>query len=460
MSKKWTVNDIPDLTGKVIIVTGGNSGIGFEAAKEFARKGAQTILACRSMDKAQTALHEIQAEIPNAPVAIMQLDLASLTSVHQFADEFKGKYDRLDVLVNNAGIMMVPYGTTEDGFERQMGTNHLGHFALTGLLMDLLLKTLHSRVVNVSSNGHTSGVMDFDNLLFAGGQDYSPMTAYGRSKLANLLFTSELQRRYEAAGSSAIAVAAHPGASLELVDLDLGSQASVKAAAATIVDRHPTLDILINNAGLMAMPERRTEDGVELQFGVNHLGHWTFTAGLLPSLVAAEGARVVTVTSTARLAGRTVDPEDVNLEDGYDPWSAYGRSKLANYHFALGLQDVFDRAGVSTQSLVAHPGLSHTDLQKRTNREGGVGGSGPFWERLAASLGMDADRGALPQLRAATDPRAKGGELYTPRFVNAGVPVRRPIVRPGRAAAIRALWEVSERETGVVIDADHVRALT
>ncbi len=213
MTNKWTVNDIPDLTGKVIIVTGANSGIGLEAAKAFAQKGAQTILACRSMDRAQPALSEIQVEIPNAPAEIMQLDLASLASVHQFVDEFKGKYDRLDVLVNNAGIMMVPYGTTEDGFERQMGTNHLGHFALTGLLIDLLLKTPHSRVVNVSSNGHTSGVMDFDNLLFADGQDYSPMAAYGRSKLANLLFTYELQRRYETTGADAIAVAAHPGSS-------------------------------------------------------------------------------------------------------------------------------------------------------------------------------------------------------------------------------------------------------
>lgn len=224
MSDKWTVNEIPDLTGKVIIVTGGNSGIGFAAAKEFSRKGAKTILACRSMDRAQAALHKLQAEIPNAPVEMMQLDLARLASVHQFVDAFKAKYDRLDVLVNNAGVMMVPYGTTEDGFERQMGTNHLGHFALTGLLMDLLLKTPHSRVVNVSSNGHTSGVMDFDNLLFAGGQDYSPMKAYGRSKLANLLFTYELRRRYETAGSSAIAVAAHPGASSTNLGNHLGER--------------------------------------------------------------------------------------------------------------------------------------------------------------------------------------------------------------------------------------------
>jgi NAD(P)-dependent dehydrogenase (short-subunit alcohol dehydrogenase family) len=209
----WTIANMPDLTSKVIIVTGANSGIGFEAAKEFTRKGAQVILACRSLDKAQTALTEIQSEIPSAQADIMQLDLASLASVHKFAEEFKAKYDRLDVLVNNAGIMMTPYGTTEDGFEQQFGTNHLGHFALTGLLLDLLLKTPGSRVVNISSGGHRMGSMDFDNVMFEGGNGYSPARAYGRSKLANLLFTYELQRRYEAIGADAIAVAAHPGGS-------------------------------------------------------------------------------------------------------------------------------------------------------------------------------------------------------------------------------------------------------
>jgi len=209
----WTADDIPDLTGKVIIVTGANSGIGYEAAREFARKGAQTILACRNMDKAQVAVATIQVGMPEAQVEIMQLDLASQTSVHRFADEFKAKYDRLDVLLNNAGIMAVPYATTEDGFESQFGTNHLGHFALTGLLIDLLLKTPGSRVVNVSSGGHRFGTMEFDDLMFEDGQGYSSVRAYGRSKLANILFTNELQRRYEAIGADAISVAAHPGLS-------------------------------------------------------------------------------------------------------------------------------------------------------------------------------------------------------------------------------------------------------
>lgn len=211
MSEVWTAENIPDLTGKVMIVTGANSGIGFEAAKEFARNGAQTILACRSIKKAQKALDKILAETPNAPAEIMELDLASLESIHQFAETFQAKYDRLDVLLNNAGIMMVSYGKTEDGFERQFGTNHLGHFALTGLLIDLLLQTPNSRIVNVSSNAHKSGDMDFDNLQYENGQGYSRMDAYGRSKLANLLFTYELQRRMNAIGADTIATAAHPG---------------------------------------------------------------------------------------------------------------------------------------------------------------------------------------------------------------------------------------------------------
>lgn len=213
MSDKWTVEHIPQLTGKVVIVTGANSGIGYETAKELARKGAQTILACRNMNKAQKALEQILSEIPDASVEIMQLDLASQKSIHTFVDTFKAKYDRLDMLINNAGIMWTPYGKTEDGFEQQFGTNHLGHFALTGLLLDLIEKTPSARVVNVSSTGHRTATMDFDNLMFEGGQGYHIHAAYGRSKLANLLFTYELQRYFEKHNVDAMALAAHPGGS-------------------------------------------------------------------------------------------------------------------------------------------------------------------------------------------------------------------------------------------------------
>jgi len=209
---KWTVENIPDLSGKVTVVTGANSGLGFESSKEFARKGANVVMACRSMEKGQDAKNKIIEEIPDASAEVMHLDLASLKSVHQFADEFKGKYDRLDILLNNAGIMFTPYGKTEDGFEIQFGTNHLGHFALTGLLLGLVTKAPKSRVVNVSSIAHSMVVMDFSDLNWEKSR-YNTIGAYGRSKLANLLFTYELQRRFESVGINSIAVAAHPGAS-------------------------------------------------------------------------------------------------------------------------------------------------------------------------------------------------------------------------------------------------------
>ena len=305
----WTSADIPDLTGKVAVVTGANGGLGLESAKDLAGAGAHVVMAARTQEKAKAAHDEIRAE--------------------------------------------------------------------------------------------------------------------------------------------------HPDATLEIVRLDLGSLESVRAAAAEISEKHPIVDILINNAGLMALPERRTTDGFEMQFGVNHLGHWVFTSGLLKSLLAAPAARVVTVTSTARHTGRAVDLDNPNLDGNYGAWKAYGQSKLANYHFALGLQHEFDKRGLTAQSLVAHPGLSHTNLQAHTHEQGGAGRSAGLWKWLAANTGMDADRGALPQLRAATDPNAKGGELYAPRFATNGVPVRRPILRRiGLQKAIDDLWSVSEKMTGTTLDFD------
>jgi NAD(P)-dependent dehydrogenase (short-subunit alcohol dehydrogenase family) len=240
----WTNADIPDLTGKVIIVTGANSGIGYEAAKEFARKGAQTILACRSLEKAQAAQDQILTEIPNARVDRMKLDLASLESVHKFADQFKIQYERLDVLLNNAGIMRVPYSKTVDGFESQLGTNHLGHFALTGHLLETLLNTPGARVVNISSIGHHSGEIDFDNLMYDGGGNYDEQAAYGRSKLANLLFTYELDRKFKAHGIDAIAVAAHPGIS----NTDLGDHKPIVRVL------RPLIGWILQSAAMGALP--------------------------------------------------------------------------------------------------------------------------------------------------------------------------------------------------------------
>ncbi len=245
----------------------------------------------------------------------------------------------------------------------------------------------------------------------------------------------------------------HPDASLRYVPLDLADLASVRSAAELIRSSHDRIDLLVNNAGLMAMPERRTADGFEMQLGVNHLGHWALTALLMEPLLAADAARVVTVSSIAHHQGRQLDPDDPHLRRSYSPWKAYGQSKLANLHFGIGLQRRFASAGVRAASLVAHPGLSNTDLQRRTVREGGGGPSAPVWETLAARAGMSPTVGARPQLRAATDPGACGGQFYGPRFGSFGPPVVLPILRRWDLdSGIRILWEVSERETGIPME--------
>jgi NAD(P)-dependent dehydrogenase (short-subunit alcohol dehydrogenase family) len=302
----WSAADIPDQSGRTAVVTGANGGLGLETARELARKGAHVVMAVRNQQKAQDALSDIRAGIPEA--------------------------------------------------------------------------------------------------------------------------------------------------SLELVGLDLGSQASVREAAEQIRREHDQLDLLVNNAGVMGIPERKTVDGYEMQFGVDHLGHWTLTALLLPALLASPGARIVTVTSTAHHMGRPVDPANPHLEGRYRPWRAYGQAKLANFYFGLGLQRQLARAGANAASLIAHPGLSNTDLQAVSVRETGGGASQRFFHLLAGRTGMSPAQGALSQLRAATDPTAKGGEFYGPLFVNNGPPVRKPILRRvGMNSAIANLWQVSEHETGVTL---------
>ena len=303
----WTEADIPDQTGRLAIVTGANGGLGLETARDLAAKGAHVVMASRNQEKAEQAFEEIKDAHPDASIEIRELDLGSLDSVRQFADSVLADFDRLDLLINNAGVM--------------------------------------------------------------------------------------------------------------------------------------------------GIPERKTEDGFEMQFGVNHLGHYALTTRLLPLLLSTPGSRVVSVTSTARHFGRPVDPDNPHLTGRYTEWGAYGQSKLANLHFAVGLQQRFEAAGAPTESLVAHPGLSNTDLQSHSVRETGGGASQRFFEWLARNTGMSADRGALPLLRAATDPSANGGELYAPRFVNNGAAVRRPLVgRSHNREAIETLFAVSEDETGLTID--------
>ena len=205
----WTVQDIPDQSGRVAVVTGANSGIGLETARALAERGGHVVMACRNPTKGAAALAELKAEMPGASVEVMALDLADLSSVRSFAAAFDAAHPRLDLLVNNAGVMMTPDSKTADGFEMQFGTNHLGHYALTGLLLDRLLAAKGPRVVNVSSNAHKAGKIDFDNLDASAG--YSKIGAYCQSKLANLLFGRELQRRLTEGGHDVVVASAHPG---------------------------------------------------------------------------------------------------------------------------------------------------------------------------------------------------------------------------------------------------------
>ncbi len=208
-SNQWTTEEIPDQQGKLAVITGGNSGIGYEAALVLAGKGAQVILAVRNMAKGQAAVATIKSVHPRATVEAMELDLSDLGSIKRFATTFRQRFESLPLLINNAGVMALPYSRTADGFEMQFGTNHLGHFALTGLLLPVLMAASPTRVVVVSSGVHTIGKIDFDNLN--GKQSYEPWRAYSQSKLANLLFAYELQRHFTTAGIEALAVACHPG---------------------------------------------------------------------------------------------------------------------------------------------------------------------------------------------------------------------------------------------------------
>jgi NAD(P)-dependent dehydrogenase (short-subunit alcohol dehydrogenase family) len=209
MAEGWTAEDIPDQSGRSAIVTGANSGLGLVTARELARSGARVVLACRNLDKGHEAVDQIRAAVPDAQVQLEELDLASLASVRGFAERFKSTHDGLDLLINNAGVMAPPRHRTADGFELQFGTNHLGHFLLTTLLLDSMEGREDARVVTLSSTAHKIGRISFDNL--DGDRHYFRWRAYGQSKLANLLFALELDRRLRSQGSTVKSLAAHPG---------------------------------------------------------------------------------------------------------------------------------------------------------------------------------------------------------------------------------------------------------
>ncbi len=258
-------------------------------------------------------------------------------------------------------------------------------------------------------------------------------------------------RSYRAA---ATITAHHPGAVVSVVPTDLASLASVHQAAKTMLSTHRRVDILVNSAGIMAVRRMRTRDGFDLQLGVNHLGHFALTTRLLPALLAAPGARVVSITSVAYHLGRALEVEDPPTRT-YPPWTGYGRAKLANLHFGIGLHRLFRAAGVEAASLVADPGLSLADIrppgaERSLTRR--------LVETLARWLGHPPARAALPQLRAATDPAARSGELYGFGFLGTGEPARRRVPhRPGMDEAIDRLWLVSQYATGLTLDVDVIR---
>lgn len=212
----FSIEDVPSQKGRIAIVTGANTGIGFETTLGLAGKDMKIIMACKNLERADNAKKFILGKLPHADLEVMIIDLASLASVREFASEFLSRYSRLDLLINNAGIMMPPYSKTMDGFESQIGVNYFGHFLLTGLLLEVIIKTPGSRIISLGSNAHKNGIINFDDLQSE--KHYSAMGAYRQSKLACMIFAFELQRRLEGAGLKTLSVAAHPGVSMtELV---------------------------------------------------------------------------------------------------------------------------------------------------------------------------------------------------------------------------------------------------
>jgi NAD(P)-dependent dehydrogenase (short-subunit alcohol dehydrogenase family) len=241
-----------------------------------------------------------------------------------------------------------------------------------------------------------------------------------------------------------------PGASVEVVALDLGSLVSIANFAASVKKANPKLDLLFNNAGVMALKEGVTTDGFETQFGTNHLGHFALTMHLLPVLLAAPAPRVVTTTSTARFTAGKYDLSNPHMRGCYDPWQAYGMSKRANLQFAFELDRRLHDRGLA--AFAADPGLSKTDLQPASARAND-GFAQRFWIVAVRVAGQSPAMGALPLLRAGTDPAAVGGTLYTPRWISVGAPIVRGVgKRIANPAEYSMLWELSERETGITLD--------
>ncbi len=256
IQKKWNGDYVTNQKGKVIIITGASSGLGFEVAKVLADKNGTIIVAVRNQEKGNAAIEKIKVDNPNADIQVMIVDLSNLASIKKFTDNFKNKFDKLDLLINNAGVMNPPYSKTKDGFELQFGTNHLGHFALTGHLIDLIKKTPNSRIINVASTAHKIGALNFDDLNWD-TRPYKKMKAYADSKLANLYFSKELQKRFNKESSDVIVASAHPG------------------AASTGVSRHSLffriLSLFVQDSKMGALPTLYATVGPDVQ-GNDYIG--------------------------------------------------------------------------------------------------------------------------------------------------------------------------------------------
>ena len=258
MKSKWSYEDIPDQTGRVALVTGANSGLGYHTARGLAAKGALVLVACRSLNRGEQAVSSLRAQFPHAQMSVVELDLADLASVERCAETVRKRCERLDILVNNAGLSTFTRRQTAQGFELQFGVNHLGHFALTGRLLPLLIGTPSSRVVNVSSLAHRNARLDFDDLQHENGfSGFGGFDAYSQSKLANLLFTFELQRRLARRNVSTISVAAHPGLSgTNLLSKDkVRAETQRFAATIAILMARLLIPALGQSAGQGALPQ-------------------------------------------------------------------------------------------------------------------------------------------------------------------------------------------------------------
>jgi NAD(P)-dependent dehydrogenase (short-subunit alcohol dehydrogenase family) len=249
---KWTEADVPDQSGRTALVTGANSGIGWDTARVLAASGAKVLMGCRSKERGNEAIDRIRAVVQDADVQLLEMDLADLDSVREVAARVAQEHEKLDLLINNAGLMATPEQRTAQGFEMQFGVNHLGHFALTGLLLPRLLGATGSRIVTVSSTGHRPGRIHFDDVQWESG--YKPWSAYFQSKLANLLFTYELQRGLDAAGLQTAALAAHPGGSRT----NLGNQNPGGFLNAVLQAARPLIErLLLQSSAMGALPTLR-----------------------------------------------------------------------------------------------------------------------------------------------------------------------------------------------------------